>query len=496
MADIALDSAPVTWQVANQTRGGTGAGANGLVEFIASAVAIFQGGLTVLPSPQTAEVVDGVMAAIDLPVNDPQVWNWQVRPRLGVDWPPFHINVPKDGADLSSAAVVPGTGPVRVLQGPQGASVVGAEDLHDGTVRFILDDGTRTPPVPITQGPEGPANSLTVGTVVNGDQAAATIIGKAPSQTLNLVLPHGLPGARGDAGRGMTGITASESGGDFTVTYTDGTSSGFTIDWSTVALPGNYSPKEGTEVTPKSYVDGLVKEAHVAGAGLSPEQVRGAVGFDILVGGGQPPAQPAPVLWVDTRGPRVQPPGFPPRDWPLASDQFARPDGVLGDTMWGGKTWYSARTEWGLRGGRAKVVSAPGNAYAILNVGTTEHEALAQIATKPVDGSVTGVVARYVDESTHLVVQTRSTVSGTEYALWERPGRSGNAITEIARTGITPKAGDVFGLRVSGKSVDVIVNGVPVASTTTLITSGDRVGLYGHSNDLTSAYSAFTAKGV
>lgn len=40
-------------------------------------------------------------------------------------------------------------------------------------------------------GPPGPANSLSIGTVVSGATASATITGTAPSQTLNLVLPKG-----------------------------------------------------------------------------------------------------------------------------------------------------------------------------------------------------------------------------------------------------------------------------------------------------------------
>ena len=194
MADIALTSAPVVWTVANQIAGSVANGANGYVEFEASTVAYFHGGLTVLPSPQRAEVIDGEMTAIELPVNDPEVWNWKVTPHVGVNWPSFYVNVPEGGTDLSSAAVTPGIGPVRVLQGPQGGSVVGAEDQGDGTIRFVLDDGTRTDPMPITRGPAGPANRLAIGTVMKGEEPYASLVGEAPAQTLNLVLPKGDPG--------------------------------------------------------------------------------------------------------------------------------------------------------------------------------------------------------------------------------------------------------------------------------------------------------------
>lgn len=62
-------------------------------------------------------------------------------------------------------------------QGPQGEP---GEDGQDGQ-----------------PGAPGPANTLTIGTVTDGEQAAASITGDAPNQTLNLVLPKG---EKGDAG--------------------------------------------------------------------------------------------------------------------------------------------------------------------------------------------------------------------------------------------------------------------------------------------------------
>lgn len=194
MASTTLSHGTVTWLISNQIDGARAAGANGYVEFEASAVAFFHGGITVLPSPQRAEVTDGEMAPIDLPVNNPDIWNWKVTPRVGVVWPAFHVDVTADGTDLSSAAITPGNGPVRVLQGPQGGSVVGAEDQGDGTIRFVLDDGTLTKPMPITRGPAGPANEIGIGIVSRGVEPSATLTGTAPAQKLNLVLPKGDPG--------------------------------------------------------------------------------------------------------------------------------------------------------------------------------------------------------------------------------------------------------------------------------------------------------------
>lgn len=53
----------------------------------------------------------------------------------------------------------------------------------------------------------GPANTLSVGTVVQGTQAEATITGESPNQTLNLVLPKGEKGDTGPAGP-ISDITA------------------------------------------------------------------------------------------------------------------------------------------------------------------------------------------------------------------------------------------------------------------------------------------------
>jgi len=52
--------------------------------------------------------------------------------------------------------------------------------------------------VSINQGPSGPPNILTIGTVESGASAFANITGSSPSQELNLVLPKGDQGIQGD----------------------------------------------------------------------------------------------------------------------------------------------------------------------------------------------------------------------------------------------------------------------------------------------------------
>jgi hypothetical protein len=62
-------------------------------------------------------------------------------------------------------------------------------------------------------GDAGPANSLSIGTVEDGETAGASITGDAPSQTLNLTLPKGEKGDTGDAGpSGSDGVGVPPGG--------------------------------------------------------------------------------------------------------------------------------------------------------------------------------------------------------------------------------------------------------------------------------------------
>lgn len=81
------------------------------------------------------------------------------------------------------------------------------------------------------QGETGPANTLSIGTVTNGEEASAEITGEAPNQTLNLVLPQGIKGDTGDDGFSPT-VTSSKSGKTTTLTITDvnGTSTATILD--------------------------------------------------------------------------------------------------------------------------------------------------------------------------------------------------------------------------------------------------------------------------
>ena len=71
------------------------------------------------------------------------------------------------------------------------------------------------------QGIPGESNTLSIGTVTKGDEAAATITGTSPNQILNLVLPKGDTGTDGITPNIQVGETTTLSAGsDATVTQT------------------------------------------------------------------------------------------------------------------------------------------------------------------------------------------------------------------------------------------------------------------------------------
>ena len=91
------------------------------------------------------------------------------------------------------------------------------------------------------KGDTGPANNLAIGTVTKGTEAAATITGSAPNQTLNLVLPKGdkgdkgATGATGATGNGIASIAlksgthAAGTTDTYEITFTDGTTFDFLV---------------------------------------------------------------------------------------------------------------------------------------------------------------------------------------------------------------------------------------------------------------------------
>lgn len=103
----------------------------------------------------------------------------------GIPGPPNSLTIGTVVPAATAGATITGTAPEQVLnlELPQGEQGLQGEQGETGGV-----------------GPPGPANTLTIGTVVDGGAADATITGAAPNQTLNLVLPQGPEGPQGIPG--------------------------------------------------------------------------------------------------------------------------------------------------------------------------------------------------------------------------------------------------------------------------------------------------------
>ena len=127
---------------------------------------------------------------------------------------------------------------VEAITLESGAAATVDKSLVDAVYKltFGLPRGEKGAP-----GATGPANTLAIGTVTKGTEAAATITGAAPNQTLNLVLPKGDPGGvgpagpTGDPGNGIASISlksgshAPGTTDTYEITFTDGTTFDFLV---------------------------------------------------------------------------------------------------------------------------------------------------------------------------------------------------------------------------------------------------------------------------
>ena len=98
------------------------------------------------------------------------------------------------------------------------------------------------------QGNTGPANTLSIGSVVKGDNASASITGEAPNQTLNLVLPkgdQGIKGDKGDAGQGYNDLGLWVQGGAYNP-YDIVTYNGSSYNCTVAVNPSNVPPNVDT----------------------------------------------------------------------------------------------------------------------------------------------------------------------------------------------------------------------------------------------------------
>ena len=89
-------------------------------------------------------------------------------------------------------------GGTKVEANPTGEATDTLGKLKIGGTIYTAPQGPQGEPGEDGQdGQPGPANTLTIGTVTDGEQAAASITGEAPNQQLNLVLPKGEQGDPG-----------------------------------------------------------------------------------------------------------------------------------------------------------------------------------------------------------------------------------------------------------------------------------------------------------
>ena len=150
---------------------------------------------------------DVVRGSLFLPVtvddDANQSWSWIAKfqgMRLGeygedVALPSLRFQVPAGDDALDLSAVIPASqsdGTIT-LRGPAGASVVGGRDNGDGTVTFLLSDGSETAPVTVPPGPEGRG----VVSIVDPDGDGTATVTYSDGTTGELLLPPGPPGEDG-----------------------------------------------------------------------------------------------------------------------------------------------------------------------------------------------------------------------------------------------------------------------------------------------------------
>lgn len=210
--------------------------ASGRVEFIPVAHGKYHGSLRAIERV-TSQIREGVMTPVEL---TPAAWSVTIVPTKGNPWPQMFFELvegmpePINLADLLPDLIIEGE---KYIKGDPGPTIASWEDNEDGTITFIMTDGTRVGPGALPVGPPGrgiesisdpdgnsnvvitysdgttetvraiegapstvpgPANTLSVGTVEGSDEASARITGISPNQVLHLGLPQGEQGPSGN----------------------------------------------------------------------------------------------------------------------------------------------------------------------------------------------------------------------------------------------------------------------------------------------------------
>ena len=128
------------------------------------------------------------------------------------------------GADGITPTLKVGT--VTTLAAGSNATVTMSKNNNEYTLNFGIPKGNKGDTG--ASGGSGETTvinpTITIGTVTNGDTASATITGDSPNYTLNLVLPKGAKGDKGDTGaKGVKGDAGAKGADGVTPTIAVGT---------------------------------------------------------------------------------------------------------------------------------------------------------------------------------------------------------------------------------------------------------------------------------
>ena len=151
------------------------------------------------------------------------------------------------GADGITPTLKVGT--VTTLAAGSNATVTMSKNNNEYTLNFGIPKGNKGDTG--ASGGSGETTvvnpTITIGTVTNGDTASASITGDSPNYTLNLVLPKGDKGAKGDTGtKGADGITPTIAVGT-TTTGEAGTNAGVTMSKSGTTYTFNFVIPKGAK---------------------------------------------------------------------------------------------------------------------------------------------------------------------------------------------------------------------------------------------------------
>ena len=187
---------------------------SGRIEYRPESHGTYQGALRGMDAV-VSKIAEGVAEPVEL---TPGPWRVTVVPDHGPAWRSWLIELepgmpePVDLVDLAPVIVIDGEKWAKGDPGRPGVSVVGSVDQGDGTIRFVLSDGSQTDPVTLPPGPTG--------------RGIDSISDPSPEGMVTVTYTDGttqdVRAIRGQDGRGIASISDPDAESRVTVTYTDG----------------------------------------------------------------------------------------------------------------------------------------------------------------------------------------------------------------------------------------------------------------------------------